>query len=88
MLYKFKISLFIGHKTLTGLKSVLLLIIEQKHAHTKYMKTYEKKQKFPLFRKYLLKNPCQHENIHTFTYEIIHLRMKSYIFSKNQTKVA
>ena len=29
---------------------------KHKHTHKKYLKTYEKKQNFTLFRKYLLKN--------------------------------
>ena len=30
---------------------------KNKHTHKKYLKTYEKKQRFALFRKHLLKKP-------------------------------
>ena len=39
-----------------------------------------KRNESSLFQKIFIQNHYQHEDIHTFTYEIIHF------FSKNQTK--
>ena len=41
------------------------------------MKIYAFTQKFILFRKYLVKNHYEHENIHTLTQEIIQTFQKT-----------